>query len=74
MTDKISKEQFDELCESYMWDSEAKFHKTLKKMTGITAKPYVVYSYYDADGMFIGDSNNSTLRDLLGNAYIKIDY
>ena len=73
MVEKISKEQYEELGNSSMWDNTDSFHKKLEEMTGITAKRYVGYSYYDENGMYLGDSNNSTLRDLLGNAYIEIE-
>ena len=73
MTDKISKEQYEKLCESKFWDSTAKFHKILQEMTGITAKQYVGYSYYDSSGNYIGDSNDVFIRDLLNGAYIEID-
>ena len=73
MVDKISKEQYEELGCSSMWDSYEDFHKLLEEMTGITAKRYVAYQYYDESGMYIGDSNNSTIRDLLNNAFIEIE-
>mgnify|MGYP003288570234 CR=1 FL=1 len=73
MVDKISKEQFEELDHSSMWDGYEDFHKLLEEITGITAKRYVGYQYFDEAGMYIGDSNNSTIRDLLNNAYIQIE-
>ena len=73
MVEKISKEQFEELGRSSMWDGIDGFHKKLEEMTGITAKCYVAYQYYDEAGNYIGDSNNSTIRDLLNNAYIQIE-
>lgn len=73
MVEKISKEQFEELGQSSMWDGIDGFHKKLEEITGITAKSYVGYSYYDEAGMYIGDSNNSTIRDLLNNAFIQVE-
>ena len=73
MVEKISKEQFEELGQSSMWDSYEDFHELLEKMTGITAKRYVAYQYFDSDGNYIGDSNNSTIRDLLNNAFIQVE-
>ena len=73
MVDKISRDKYHDLCQSRMWDDTESFHKTLEEMTGITAKRYVGYQYYDEAGMYIGDSNNSTLRDLLDNACIEIE-
>lgn len=73
MVDKISKEQYEELGFSSMWDSYEDFNKLLKEMTGITAKRYVAYQYFDEAGNYVGDSNNSTIRDLLNNAFIKVE-
>ena len=72
MVDKISREQYDELCFSHMWDSYEDFHRMLEEITGITAKRYIAYQYYDSSGSYVGDSNDSTVRDLLNNAYVKI--
>lgn len=71
MVDKISKEQYMELAQP-MWDGIDGFHKKLEEITGITAKSYVGYQYFDSDGNYVGDSNDSTIRDLLNNAYIEI--
>ena len=73
MANKISKSQYEELCESKFWDSTEDFHKILEEMTGITAKQYMGYSYYDSNGNYIGDSNDVFVRDLLNSAYIEID-
>lgn len=72
MVDKISKDQYHDLCQSSVWDNTDSFHKLLEQMTGITTKRYVAYQYYDEDGNYIGDSDNYTVRDLLSNAYIDI--
>ena len=73
MVEKISKDQYHDLCQSSMWDSTDSFHELLEEMIGITAKRYVAYQYFDSDGNYIGDSNNSTIRDLLNNALIKVE-
>lgn len=73
MVDEISREQYDELCESKFWDSDDDFHRMLEEITGITAKRYIAYQYYDSSGSYVGDSNNSTVRDLLNNAFIQIE-
>lgn len=73
MADKISKEQLRELCHSEFFDSREDFNKVLEKVAGITAKVYIGYQYYDGAGNYIGDSNDSTVRDLLRNAYIKVE-
>ena len=35
MVDKISKEQYEELCASKFWDSYDDFHRMLEEITGI---------------------------------------
>ena len=70
---KITNEQFEELVESRIWDSKEDFHKMLEEITGIEAKRYTGYQYFDSAGNFIGDSNEGCLRDLLNNAYIEIE-
>ena len=72
MSNTITKEALEKLCESKFWDSDDVFHDVLEQVTGITAKHYKGFSYFDASGNFIGDSNDVTLRDLLDNAYIKV--
>ena len=73
MVDKISKEQYDELGFSRRWDSYEDFHKMLEETTGITAKRYIGYQYFDSSGNYVGDSDNCTVRDLLNNAYIEVE-
>ena len=70
---KITKEQYEELSESRCWDTDEEFHKMLEEITGIEAKRYTGYQYFDSAGNFIGDSNEVCVRDLLNNAYIEIE-
>lgn len=69
---KITREQYDELCEAQSY-SRTDFHELLESITGIEARPYTGYSYYDNLGNYIGDSNDVVVRDLLDNAYIKME-
>ena len=69
MVDKITKEQLEELEEAEFF---GEYHKLLKDYTGIVAKPYTEYSYYDAAGNYIGDSNCNDVQDLLKCAYIEV--
>lgn len=73
MVERITKEQYEQLCSSKLWDSGGyeEFHKVLEQTTGITAKRYVGYMYYDDAGNYIG-CNYDTIDDLLYNAYIEI--
>ena len=70
---KITNEQYEELVESRIWDSKEDFHKMLKEVTGIEAREYAGYSYFDSVGNFIGDSNEVCVRDLLNGAYIEVE-
>ena len=70
---KITKEQYEELVESRFWDSKEDFHKLLEETTGIEARPYTGYSYFDGVGNYVGDSNDCTVRDLLNSAYIEFE-
>ena len=67
----ISKSQFLEIREAYVFGTE-KFHKKLEEITGITARPYTAFLYYDSAENYIGDSENSYLYDLLKAAYIEV--
>lgn len=68
--DKITIKQYDEL---YAERHDAKeFNKLLEEYTGIIAKPYTGYQYFDGAGNYIGDSDNYSVHELLENAYIKI--
>ena len=69
---KITKEQYEELCESKCWDTYEEFHKILEEITGIEAKRYTGYQYFDSIGNYVGDSNDCSVKDLLDNAYIQV--
>jgi hypothetical protein len=49
------------------------FNEVLEELTGITAKRYVAYQYFDEADNYVGDSSDSTVLDLLHNAYIEIE-
>ena len=70
---KISKKQYEELCESKCYDGNEDFHELLEQYTGIVARPYTGYSYYDEAENYIGDSSSDSVRDLLNSAYIEIE-
>lgn len=44
----------------------------MEEYTGIEARPYTAYQYYDNCGNYIGDSSDSALEDLLEAACIKV--
>ena len=72
MSKTIKKVQLEELEEARMWANRKDAYALLKEYTGIEAKPYTTYSFYDEVGNYIGDEENHTIRDLLENAYIEV--
>lgn len=68
----ITKAQYNALDNSRFFDSVDEFNWFLKKWTGIQAKPYTGYAYYDAAGNYVGDSNEFDLDDLLKSAYVEV--
>lgn len=65
----ITSEQCDEILEAQYGN---KYRKLLEEYTGIKAKPYTEYQFYDAEGEYIGDSQWMDLDDLLEAAGIKL--
>ena len=72
MADQITRKQFKELQEAYECLGDQQFADKLEEYTGITRKPYTAYSYYDAAGDYIGDSEDFDLFDVITNAGIDI--
>jgi hypothetical protein len=68
--DRITIKQYDELYAERFNTKE--FNNLLEEYTGIIAKPYTGYQYFDEAGNYIGDSDNYSVHELLKNAYIKI--
>ena len=71
MTEYITKEQLSELEQAPIFGIQ-EFHKLLEEYTGIVAKSYTAYQYYDNSGNYIGDGETSSLRDLLDAAYVEV--
>ena len=71
MAQRITRDQLGQLEDVSIFSRE-ELHEQLEAMTGITARPYTAYSYYDAAGNYIGDSSDKTLYDLLEAAYIEV--
>lgn len=68
----ITQEQFEDIEDARQYGTRAEFHYQLEQYTGIVAKPYTAYQYFDANGNFVGDSDNYDLNELLENAYIEV--
>lgn len=70
---KITHEQGQLLYDAHMYESRDSFNRKLEEITGIQAKKYTGYQYYDAAGNYVGDSCDCDVRDILSNAYIEIE-
>lgn len=71
MADYITKKQKAEI-EDAAWLGDDVYRERLREYTGIKAKPYVSYQYYDINGDYIGDSNNDSLDDILEAAQVEV--
>lgn len=71
MKERIDFCDFENLQDALQWDKD-KFPKMLEKLTGIIAKPYIGFSYYDAADNFIGDSEYQSLSEILEEAEIEV--
>lgn len=72
MPSEITREQFNELDEILFIDGREGFNKALEEYTGIEARPYTAYQYYDGAGNYVGDSDNDDLNEILRRAYISV--
>ena len=68
---EITKEQLEELEETLSIDRRD-FNELLEEYTGIVAKPYTAFVYYDSADNWVGDSDNYDVREILENAYITV--
>lgn len=68
----ISQEKFNELNDYLEYDGvDEVFFTKLHDATGITAKPYTSYSFYDENGDYVGNLNED-LYDILRYAGVGI--
>lgn len=70
MMQYITKQQLQEIRDSCHDIDE--FHNKLKEYTGIEARPYTAYQYFDDCENYIGDGEENSLEDLLNAAYIEV--
>lgn len=68
---KITAEQYEELQEAYDRDDQ-EFVEKLEAYTGITRKPYIAHNYFDANGNYVGCSEDFNLDALLEDAYVEV--
>lgn len=73
MADKITRAQFEQLEEAQSLLSTKEYHEMLEELTGIEARPYTGYAYYDSAGNYVGDYSDCDLGDLLKSAYVEVD-
>lgn len=71
MNRSITKAQRAELEEACTFGVE-EAHDLLRKYTGIEARPYTAYLYYDENGDFVGSSDDNGLDDLLEKANVEV--
>lgn len=68
----ISHEKFNELNDHLEYEgADEVFLAKLHDATGITAKPYTSYYFYDEEGDYVGNSEED-LRDILRYAGVGI--
>lgn len=67
----ITKTQMDELEDSCTFGIEGA-NKLLEKYAGIEARAYTAYNYYDEDGNFLANSDETDLDGLLEMAGVEV--
>ena len=67
----ITKTQMEELEDSCVFGIEGA-NKLLKKYAGIEARAYTAYNYYDEDGNFLANSDETELDGLLEMAGVEV--
>lgn len=68
----ISREKFNELNNHLEYDgADEVFLAELYDATGIAAKPYTSYNFYNEDGDYAGNSEED-LRDILNHAGVGV--
>lgn len=72
MAEYITREQYNDIKSTVLLGGRLGFNTRLQKYTGIVARPYTGYSYYDAAENYLGDSNDIDLDELLQAAYIEV--
>lgn len=71
MTDNITESQYEKLTAAVYSDPE-RFIALMEEYTGITAKQYVAYQFFDPAGDYIGDNGDESLLSILADAGIEV--
>lgn len=72
MRNTITREQLKEIEDALSCSDRETAYEMLKEYTGIEARPYTAWAFYDEADNFVGDIDNDTIRDLLDKAYITV--
>ena len=71
MPNVITQDEFEYLNDLYHSDIK-KFNEVIMSMLDIESKSVTIYDYYDYYGNYLGNTNDSSLHDILSSAYIKV--
>lgn len=74
MARTITARQLAELKEAYECLDDQQFIEKLEAYTGIVRKPYTAHNYFDANGNYVGCSEEFNLDEVLENAFVEVDY
>ena len=72
MSRTITREQLEEIEDALFCLDRKGAYELLKKYTGIEARPYTAWAFYDEVDNYVGDSDDDTIQDLLDSAYITV--
>ncbi|MBQ9744485.1 MAG: hypothetical protein IJW19_05100 [Clostridia bacterium] len=72
MNREITREQLEKIEDKLYFGDRQGAYALLKEYTGIEARPYTAWSFYDECDNYVGDSDNCSIKDLLKNAYIDV--
>ena len=72
MAKTITKQQLEDIEDALFCSDRKSAYELLKKYTGIEARPYTAWAFYDEVDNYVGDSDEDTIRDLIDKAYITV--
>lgn len=71
MPSEITRQQLEDLKDARSFGVPSEFHRLLEEYTGIEARPYTAYQYFDGADNYVGDSDD-TVKEILDSAYITV--
>lgn len=72
MRNEITRQQLEDLDDARLFGRMEDFNRLLKEYTGIEARPYMAYKYFDSADNYVGDSDDDDIIEILYRADIKI--